>query len=112
MTPEGKVKQKVDLWVKQNMPNAWRYSPPGGPFGNAGVGDRIFVWNATPIMIEVKADETCEPTALQSHHLKLFAQGGGLSCVLKGFQVEKLWIIHSIASQRYDALKNAGLLDE
>lgn len=100
MTPEGKVKRKVDEWIKANMPGAWRYRPPGGPFGKAGVGDLIIVWSFTPIMIEVKADETCEATALQMKCLREFTEAGGVACVLKGFQIHKLEWIKTIALSR------------
>jgi hypothetical protein len=107
MTPEGKVKQKLDLWVKTNMPGAWRYAPPGGPFGKGGVGDRIYVWNGIPIMIETKADATCEATALQMKELKSFGQAGGIPCLLLGFQENKLWQIKDSAEKRAQALLDA-----
>lgn len=89
-TPEGKVKTKIDKWIAQNMPNAFKYKAPGGMFGRAGVGDYIIVYLGKPIMIEVKADETKDATQLQMARLMQFKRAGGISCVLKGFQIGKL----------------------
>lgn len=92
-TPEAKVKKKLDKWIQHNMPGAFRFRVPGGPFGQVGMGDYILVWLGVPIMIEVKADETKSPTALQIKQLEKFKAAGGISCVLKGFQEWKLDII-------------------
>lgn len=107
MTPEGKVKVKVDRWVKENLPGAWKYKPRGGPFGNAGVGDYIMVYAMTPVMLEAKADESCDATALQRHQLKLFSQAGGISCLLKGYQEWKLDIIKTLCETRQQILLEA-----
>lgn len=104
MTPEAKVKQKIDQWIKVNMPGAWKYRPPGGPFGKAGVGDHIIIWNFTPIMIEAKADETCDATDLQKKCLREFSEAGGISCLLKGFQVHKLEFIRILCINRKMAI--------
>jgi hypothetical protein len=112
MTPEGKVKQRIDAWIKVNMPGAWRYRAPGGPFGKNGVGDFIIIWNFTPIMIEAKADETCDATDLQKKQLREFAQAGGISCLLKGFQEYKLERIKCLCINRRYAVttfESAGL---
>ena len=37
MTPEGKVKKFVEKYMDQHFPEAWKYSPPGGAFGRAGM---------------------------------------------------------------------------
>lgn len=107
MTPEGKVKQKIDYWIKVNLPGAWRYKPPGGPFGNAGVGDYIIIWNFTPIMIEAKADEEKDATDLQKKQLREFADAGGISCICKGFQPHKLEFIKILCTNRAYALLTA-----
>lgn len=107
MTPEGKVKAKTDVWIKSNMPGAWKYKPRGGPFGQAGVGDYVIVYAFTPIMIEAKADEFCDASTLQIHQLRLFSDAGGISCVLKGFQIHKLELIKLLCETRRDILLTA-----
>lgn len=100
MTPEGRVKIKIDLWLKANMPGAFKYKAPGGMFGSAGVGDYIVIYAGTPVMIEAKADDTKEPTALQYKRLKEFREAGGISCVLKGYQEHKLRMIKALCELR------------
>lgn len=107
MTPEAKVKVKIDRWIQRNLLKAWKYKPRGGPFGKAGTGDYVVVYAMTPIMIEAKADETCEATALQAHQLKLFSEAGGISCVMKGYQEWKLEIIKTLADTRFKILCEA-----
>lgn len=92
-TPESKIKKKLDKWIQLNMPGAFRFRVPGGPFGQVGMGDYILVWLGVPIMIEVKADETKSATDLQIKQLKIFQAAGGIACVLKGFQEWKLLAI-------------------
>lgn len=92
-TPEGKIKLKVDAWLKENMAGCFKFKIPGGPFGRVGMPDYFIVYLGTPIMIEVKADESKEPTEKQLMALKNFQAAGGISCVLKGFQEMKLRII-------------------
>lgn len=99
-TPEAKVKGKIDNWLKINMPGCFKYKAPGGMFGSAGVGDYIIVYAGTPVMIEAKADETKEPTTLQSKRLREFRDAGGIACVLKGYQEHKLWMIKSLCELR------------
>lgn len=107
MTPEGKVKRKINEWIKLNMPGAWTYRPPGGPFGKAGVGDHLIVWKFTPVMIEAKKDEECDATDLQKHQLRVFSEAGGISCLLKGFQEYKLDIIKCLCLTRAQVLLGA-----
>ncbi len=105
-TPEAKVKRKLDKWISENLPNVWVYKPPGGMFGSNGVGDYILQYNYTGIMIEVKADETKTPTALQLKSLKDFKSAGGVSCVLKGYEPHKLELIKCICDNRARVLKD------
>lgn len=108
-TPEGRVKLKLDNWLKANMPGCFRFRVPGGPFGQVGMGDYILVYLGVPIMIEVKADQTKRPTYKQLDQLKKFDEAGGISCVLKGFEEHKLIYIKGLCEDR--ALKQIGPLD-
>lgn len=95
MTPEGKVKAKVQQWLKENMPGLWNYAAPGGPFGRAGVPDRLGLWRGVFFAIEVKADHSNKPTALQMKELMAIKANGGISAVLYGFQEDKLHAIRN-----------------
>jgi hypothetical protein len=99
-TPEGKIKKKLDDWLKVNMPGCFRYRAPGGMFGSGGIGDYIIVYAGTPIMIEVKADDTKVATPLQMKRLKEFQSAGGISCLLKGFELSKLQAIKKMCEVR------------
>lgn len=100
VTPEGKVKIKIDRWIKENMPNAFKYKAPGGLFGQAGVGDYLIVYCGTPVMIEVKADITKKPTDLQMYRLEKFKNANGIAAVLKGFEEHKLVAIKRMCELR------------
>ena len=100
MTPENKVKKKLDDWMKIHLPGCFRYRAPGGMFGSGGVGDYIIVYAGTPVMIEVKADETKDATALQMKRLKEFQAAGGIACLLKGFEEHKLIVIKQMCETR------------
>ena len=108
-TPEGRVKLKLDSWLKANMPGCFRFRVPGGPFGQVGMGDYILVYLGVPIMIEVKADETKDATEKQKLQLKAFSEAGGISCILKGFEEHKLKAIKEMCIDR--SLKQIGPLD-
>lgn len=108
-TPEGKVKLKLDKWLKENMPGCFRFRIPGGPFGQVGMPDYIIIYLGTPIMIEVKADESCKPTERQLLQLNNFAEAGGISCVLKGFQEHKLESIKNMCITEHNRRKKLEL---
>lgn len=99
-TPEGKIKSKVDDWLKENMPGCFKFKIPGGPFGQVGLADYIIVYLGVPIMIEVKADETKRASTKQLAQLKAFKDAGGVSCLLKGFEEYKLIFIKGICVDR------------
>ena len=109
-TPEAKVKRKLDKWISENMPGVWVYKPAGGLFGNNGVGDYILQYNYTGIMIEVKADKTKDPSALQKKNLHDFKSAGGISCVLRGFEPHKLEMIKRISENRAKVLKDNEII--
>lgn len=74
-TPEGKVKQKLDKTLKQL--GVWFYSPQAGPFGKAGIPDRVAIVRGRFVGIECKADKNKKPTALQTKTMKEIEMNGG-----------------------------------
>ena len=74
-TPEGKIKNKLDKMLKYEK--VWYYSPQAGPFGRAGVPDRVAILNGQFIGIECKADRTKKPTALQLKCMQEIKDAGG-----------------------------------
>jgi len=78
-TPEGKIKFKLDKMLKNH--GVWFFSPQAGPFGRAGIPDRIAIVNGTFVGIECKADPTKKPTALQVKAMKEI-EGAGGKCFL------------------------------
>lgn len=75
MTPEGKVKAKVDKLLHQRK--IWFYSPQSGPYGRAGIPDRVAIVRGQFVGIEVKADRTKKPTQLQRHCMAQIEAAGG-----------------------------------
>lgn len=74
-TPESKVKAKVDKMLTQS--GVWWFSPQAGPFGRAGIPDRIVCVDGHFIGIEVKADRTKKPTRLQVQCMAKIEAAGG-----------------------------------
>ncbi len=75
MTPEGKIKRKLDNTLKQL--GVWYYSPQSGPFGRSGIPDRVAIHKGRFIGIECKADAKKKPTALQIKCMKEINNAGG-----------------------------------
>lgn len=76
-TPESKIKAKLDRALKAMAPAVWYFSPQAGPYGRAGIPDRIVCVNGYFFGIECKADRTCKPTALQVKAMNDIADAGG-----------------------------------
>lgn len=74
-TPESKVKAKVDKMLSQL--GVWFFSPQAGPFGRAGIPDRIVCVNGYFVGIEVKADVKSKPTKLQIDCMAKIERAGG-----------------------------------
>ena len=74
MTPEGKIKRKLDNTLKQL--GVWYYSPQSGPFGRSGIPDRVAIHKGRFIGIECKADAKKKPTALQIKCMKEIDNAG------------------------------------
>lgn len=99
-TPESRVKAKVDKLLHQRK--IWFYSPQAGPYGRAGIPDRVAIVRGQFVGIEVKADRTKKPTALQRKCMAQIEAAGGkcfvvfddetlelLDCYLKGLNDER-----------------------
>ena len=75
MTPEGRIKSRLARMLKQF--SVWNYSPQSGPFGRAGVPDRLVLYKGHFVGIECKASEKSKPTALQSKCMADIERAGG-----------------------------------
>lgn len=84
MTPEGKIKAKVDRLLHQYK--IWFYSPQAGPYGRAGIPDRVAIIRGQFVGIEVKADRTKKPTALQRKCMAQIETAGGKCFVVYDFE--------------------------
>lgn len=92
-TPEGKIKAAVDRMLKAER--VWFYSPQAGPFGSAGIPDRVAVVEGLFLGIECKADATKKPTALQIKCMAdIEAKGGKCFVVYDKATIEQVreWI--------------------
>jgi hypothetical protein len=74
-TPEGRVKARLDKMLRAE--GVWFYSPQAGPFGVAGIPDRVAIVYGQFVGIECKADKTKKPTALQVKCMRDIEQAGG-----------------------------------
>ena len=74
-TPEGKIKRKLDKVLKQE--GVWFFNPQAGPFGRAGIPDKIACIGGKFVGIECKADKTKKPTPLQIKAMKEIEMAGG-----------------------------------
>lgn len=75
-TPESKVKSKLDKELKA-IKGLWFFSPQAGPFGRAGIPDRLVCVAGHFVGIECKADYTKKPTRLQKDCMAKIEQAGG-----------------------------------
>ena len=74
-TPEGKIKRELDKVLKQE--GVWFFNPQAGPFGRAGIPDKIACIGGKFVGIECKADKTKKPTPLQIKAMKEIEMAGG-----------------------------------
>jgi hypothetical protein len=87
-TPEGKVKDFIKHRMEGWFPSAFKYSPPGGKYGKAGMPDHIWFIKATDescvvVAIEAKAEgNTVTPLQLQT--LTKFKQLGCVVAIVEG----------------------------
>ncbi len=89
MTPEGKVKKFIDKYMAEHFPDAWKYNPPGGAFGKAGVPDKFFLYKGVLIAIEAKAEDG-KPTKLQLKNLQQLKEQGAIAAIVKGENHERM----------------------
>jgi hypothetical protein len=80
MTPEGKVKKKLDKMLKRK--GVWFFKPQAGPFGSSGIPDYILCVDGQFVGIECKADKTKKPTALQQQCMDKIETAGGICFVV------------------------------
>ena len=104
-TPEAKVKAFVKKTMFAHFPDIWYYSAPGGPFGNVGVPDHLYLWGGVFIAIECKANGN-KPTALQMKHLQHIEKCGGVAAVVTDIDnVKMLRIVEAIKSKVQNGTK-------
>ena len=87
MTPEGKVKKKVQQILKDR--GAYYFSPVTGGFGRSGVPDIVACFHGRFIGIECKAGNN-KPTALQLKNLADIETAGCVSLVINEDNVDLL----------------------
>lgn len=74
-TPEGRIKAALDRMLKAER--VWFCPPQAGPFGSAGIPDRVAIVAGIFVGIECKADRTKKPTALQMKCMADIEAAGG-----------------------------------
>ena len=74
-TRESKVKSALDKMFKAE--GVWYYSPQSGPYGVAGIPDRVGIVCGLFLGVECKADEKCKMTALQERCKEQIENAGG-----------------------------------
>lgn len=74
-TPESKIKGMLDVMFKRE--GVWYFSPQAGPYGVAGIPDRIAIVCGLFVGVEVKANARCKMTALQKRRKKEIEEAGG-----------------------------------
>jgi|TARA_E500000331_G_C17266777_1_gene717468 hypothetical protein len=74
-TPEGRVKKALDKMLKEE--GVWSYSPQAGPFGSAGIPDRVAIVSGRFVGIEAKANNKKKPTPLQLRCMSDIEDAGG-----------------------------------
>lgn len=74
-TPEGRIKAALDKMLKAE--GVWFYPPQAGPFGGAGIPDRVAVVGGLFLGVECKSDASKKPTALQLKVMADIEKAGG-----------------------------------
>jgi hypothetical protein len=77
MTPEGKIKAKLDKMLKSKE-RLFYFPPQAGPFGSSGIPDRIVCFRGFYLGIECKADEKKPMTGLQLRAMRQIEEAGGI----------------------------------
>ena len=76
MTPEGKIKKKLDKMLKSKE-HLFFFPPQAGPFGASGIPDRVVCYQGKFLGIECKADAKKPLTALQLRAMRMIEAAGG-----------------------------------
>ena len=87
MTPEGKVKVKIQKILKAH--DVYFTMPIGTGFGSAGVPDFVVCHKGRFIGIEAKSGDN-KPTALQLDHMKRIRERGGHTLVVNEDNYDEL----------------------
>ena len=105
MTPEGKIKKKLDEMLKSKGRHLFYFPPQAGAFGSAGIPDRIVCYKGLFIGIECKADAKKKKlTPLQNLALAKIEEAGGIGFVVYDDatiqEVSKYLDLHSTSKVR------------
>ena len=101
-TPESKIKKQVDTMLRAEK--IWYFSPQAGPYGVAGIPDRIAIVCGLFLGIEVKADAKCKMTALQERCKEQIENAGGKFFLVydkETIELVRQWIV-STRSRRQE----------
>jgi hypothetical protein len=74
-TPEGKVKKRLTEMLRHHK--VWYFFPGNNGFGKSGLPDIVAIVKGRFVGIEVKADRTKQPTALQWKTGREIKEAGG-----------------------------------
>lgn len=86
MTPEGKVKQKIDEILKA-ADFCYYHKPVLTPYGSATV-DYVGCSKGRFFAIEAKSPRVSEPTARQAHILEEMSKAGATAFFINGTQAQ------------------------
>lgn len=75
-TPEGRVKKRLTEMLRRHK--VWYFFPGNNGFGKSGLPDIIAIVRGRFVGIEVKADKTKKPTALQWKTGREIRDAGGM----------------------------------
>lgn len=97
-TPEARIKARLDRKLK-TLGVFW-FSPNAGPYGKAGIPDRIVIANGRFVGIECKADGKKTLTLLQQKTRDQIVAAGGkyfVACDNETIDAAVQWITVEIA---------------
>lgn len=107
-TPEGRVKGWLDTMLKKEK--VWYFSPQAGPYGGAGIHDRIAIVCGLFVSIECKADAKGKMTALQIRRAEEVTKAGGVFFLVYDKATVELvrQFIHNVRAYRSRQEGNSG----